>query len=571
MARKADEIVTTPLWQQYDRGLNFNRTRNLFTDTDRNFRFYNGDQWDGLKSGSIEPLSFNIIQPIVKYKVGIINANNWQPIYSNMNYTTPEFQVTANKVCDLFNKRAAKVWENDSMDSKVRRVSKQSCINSEGVIYVNYDDNKNDPVNEIVSKNNIFYGNENSSDIQSQPYIIISARKPVSEVKRLAEEVFKLSPEAIELIVGDNQTQEQAGDSAKEEVNDMCLLITKMYKLNGTVWVDQATKTVELQKGYNSKLSLYPVEHMIWEEVEGSSRGEGDVKYIIPNQIELNKTIMRRAIAVKEGAYPKKVANVNKILNPGDIDKVGATIKVNDLSVDDVRKILGFIQPSAMSGDSEKLQNELINTTRELKGAGDIATGNVNPEQASGKSILAVSQVNQMPLTEQTVELKRMIEGLSRIWIDMWKVYNPDGITLLEEKTVQEQGPDDQLIQRVVEVPVKIDPTTLEKMKFNVKIDVTPKTPYDRFAKEMSLENLLKAKEITFEEYVKLLEFDSVMPKQQLEEVLEDRKKNQSKINEMQLQAELMHDKINQKLAQHDDINAMQQQGEQMMQQGPTQ
>ena len=54
------------------------------------------------------------------------------------------------------------------MDLKVRKVSKHAAINSEGLIYVNFVDGQ--PVNEIISKNDVCYGNENSEDIQTTIY-----------------------------------------------------------------------------------------------------------------------------------------------------------------------------------------------------------------------------------------------------------------------------------------------------------------------------------------------------------------------------------------------------------------
>ena len=70
------------------------------------------------------------------------------------------------------------------MDLKLRIVVKDSAINDEGIIYVNYENEQ--PKNEVINKNDIYYGNENNSDIQSQPYILIKQRKPVSEVRTYA-------------------------------------------------------------------------------------------------------------------------------------------------------------------------------------------------------------------------------------------------------------------------------------------------------------------------------------------------------------------------------------------------
>lgn len=254
---------------------------------------------------------------------------------------------------------------------------------------------------------------------------------------------------------------------------------------------------------------------MVWEEKEGYARGEGEVRYLIPNQLEINKTIMRRLISAKNTAYPQKIADVSKIQNPNAIDKVGSTIKVNGQSVDDVRKIIGTIAPSQMSTDVEKVMNELISTTRELAGAGDIATGDINPETASGKAILAVQQASQMPVTEQTLSLKTLLEDCSRIWLDMWKNYATNGLTIDYEQV-------DEITGETTTSPVKVPATVLEQLQANVKVDITPKSPYDKYAQELSLENMLKAGYFSqerlseLEVYVELLDDDSSMPKQKI-------------------------------------------------------
>ena len=60
-------------------------------------------------------------------------------------------------------------------------------INDEAVIYVNYDEDTQNPINEVLSKNDVQYGNENSPDIQTQPYIIIKQRLPLINVEEMAK------------------------------------------------------------------------------------------------------------------------------------------------------------------------------------------------------------------------------------------------------------------------------------------------------------------------------------------------------------------------------------------------
>ena len=305
---------------------------------------------------------------------------------------------------------------------------------------------------------------------------------------------------------------------------------------------------------------------MIWEEKEGSARGEGEVRYLIFNQLEINKTIMRRLISAKTTAYPQKIVDISKISNPNAVDKVGGTIKVNGQSVEDVKKIYGVIQPAQMSADVEKVMNELIQTTRELAGAGDAATGDVNPESASGKAILAVQQASQMPITEQTMALKQTIEDLARIWLDMIKTYAKDGLVIEYETT-------DYLTGEKESTPVKVPKTVLDALQATVKVDITPKSPYDKFAQELSLENMLKAGYFSpqrlseLEVYVELLDDDSSMPKEKIQEAIKKMKEIQENISQINAQAQQMQMEAEQFLGSQGDIAAMGQMGTDMINQ----
>lgn len=552
-----EDIKSTDLWNLYEQGRNYCRLINMYSDTDKNYRFYNGDQWEGLKVKGIEPVQLNFIKAIIKYKVGTINSNLWAANFSSENFENSDFRKVAENTCEMLNKKAGKVWEKDGLDLKVRQVTKDAAINDEGIMYITYDKETQTPVNEIISKNDIYFGNENDSDIQRQPYIIIKRRLPVIEVQKLAE-AENISGEKLDYIVGDDDYFEEAGDAAKYEKDSMCTVLTKLYKEDGIVHYEVATRYVELKKDTSSGLKLYPLAHMLWEEKQGSARGEGEVRHLIPNQIEVNKTIMRRLITVKQTAYPQKVVNTDKVMNPDAVDQVGGTIKTKGgMSVDDVSKIFTHIQPAQMSTDVEKVQNDLISVTRELAGAGDIATGEVNPESASGKAILAVQQASQQPLVEQLSSLKAFIEDMVRVWLDMFIVYSDEGLTL--EETVTDEMTGEERIQLVT-----VPQTVLEELQATVKIDITPKGAFDKFAQETSLENLLKAGYFSVERlnelkiYVKLLDDDSVMPKAKLEEAIKLIEEEQRKIAEINAQAQMMQQRANQFLNAEPDVQAEQ-------------
>ena len=516
----------------------------IYTDTDRNYRFYNGNQWEGAKLGDVEPVQKNFIKPIVKYKCSVIHDNLYAVHYSSQNYENRAFRKQAERYCELLNGYASKLWEKDKMDFKGRRITKDAAINDEGIIYVNFDRENMTPVHEIVKKNDVYYGNENDDDIQNQPYILIRKRMPVSNAVELALSEG-MSQEKTDLIIGDNDTFEESGEAAKLEVDDMVTIVYKMYKQNGTVHFSIATRWVDIAEDVDTGLSLYPIAHFVWEEKEGSARGEGEVRYLIPNQIEVNRTEVRRVLTVKYQAYPQKVVDVTKVSNPSALNTVGGLIKTNGQPVDDVHKIVGTIPPAQMSPDVKQLQEDLIQVTRDLAGAGDTATGQVNPESASGRAILAVQQASQAPMTEQKESYKNFIEDIAKIDLEYLVVYSENGVDM--EETVVDPMSGEEVTQ-IVNVPQ----TALQELKASVKIDVTPKGVYDKFAQEQTIENLLlngmfSAQRVSeFKAYVDALDDDSVAPKMKLEEIVNNILEEQKRIAMIDAQAQMMKQRAQQ-------------------------
>lgn len=533
-----ETLKETDIWQLYSEAQSYARLIGMYSDTDRNFRMYNGNQWEGVKVKDVELVQLNFIKPIVKFKVGTINQNLWAINFSAENFENPEFMPTAVKVCELLNKKAAKIWERNNMDYYMRVLSKIAAINDEAVAYFYYDKKENMPILEVLAKNDIYYGNENDDNIEKQPYIIIKQRMPVINARDLAAK-YQVPSDQINLIVGDMETSEESGESAKYEKDDMVTVLTKLYKKDGKLYYSKATRFVELKKETNTLLELYPVAHLPWEPKEGSARGEGEVRNLIPNQLEVNKTLMRRALVTKNTAYPQKAVNVENLQNPDAINKVGGILKFKGKEVSDISKVFSISNPAQMSTDVKQLQQDLIDITRALAGASESATGEVKPDEASGKAILAVQQASQLPLVEQIGTLKNFVESIARIWLNMTITYNQNGMKLEETVTDPTTG---QEITQLVDIPASV----MQELKASVKVDVTPTSAYDRFAQEVSLENLLKGGWFSpqligqLKMYVKALPDNSTMPKQKILEMIKEQEKEQQRIAEINAQSQMM-------------------------------
>lgn len=544
LMKDIDEKITS-VWRDFEKGRMYNRMKKVYTDTEKNYDFYYGNQTKYLNIGKETPIVINIIKSIVKYKLGVINSNAYAIVYNPNFYNAEEEGKLLEELCKVLSRHSNKVWELQQVSSKIKEAVKDACINDEGILHNYFDTNKQEVCTEVIDKNNIYYGNENSSDIQSQPYIIISYRKPISQVREEATQLG-IDKDKIELIVEDGETLEQAGyKTITDEVNPMCLVLLKYYKIKGEIYYTRATKSVELETREPTGMTLYPVAHIVWEEVKGSARGVGAVRNTISNQIEINKIATRRALAVKLAAFPKLVVNEDMVSNANALEKTGSTIKLKGgATIQDVLKQVGYLNATSMSPDAKNLQDDLQNNTKDLEGAGDVATGKVDPTQTSGKAILAVQQATQQPLNEQVETYKTFIEDLARIWYDMWKAYKVDGMRVMYEVE------DDEGNTR--EVPGVFSYELLKKLDANIKVDITPQSPYDRLAQEQSIENLMMSQKITFEEYVEALPEYSIMPKFALQNILKKRQTKQKKIDEMEMQAQHMQAQFQQAMQQQD-------------------
>lgn len=597
-----ENINTTNEWRLYAKGRDFLSKKNIYNDTDKAYRFYNGDQWKGIKNGVIQPITYNIIKPIVKYKTGVINGNGYSIIFSPNNFDDERFQIEMTDLCEQINEYISILWGKKKINAVTRNILKDACIIGEGVIYINYDIKDDEIEPELIDKNNILYENENNSNINEQEYILICARKSLQAVRREARFNMELGlndldEEAIANIISDSDTKEQPGDESKEELHNMVTVVTKFYKNEDTdtIWIKKSTREAVIENERDLGLKKYPIAHFVWEELKGSARGMGEVLNLIPNQIEINKTATRRALAVMTSAYPKLVVDRKKISNPDSITKVGNAIFTDDATVDDVRNVAGYLTPANISSDSQIFQDELINKTQELAGAGDSVTGQINPERASGQAILAVQQASEQSLTEQVIRFKDFLEDIASIIFEMWKVYTDENgkkiivkesLNKLKNKpennipimqntnpySTKEEQDLEELNSKILENKIGygqtlsnieedtkdiedkdvyisrvIDKEMIEKLEVNIKIDVSPNTPFDKYAREQSLENLMTNGIITFEEYAKYLPSDSSMPKEVLTNILKDRQENEAKINEIEQMA-------NEKKAEIDNI-----------------
>lgn len=534
MIKKQEEQLTH-IWKQYQRGKEYLENKELYTIADINHKFYIGEQWDENAKKLKQPLPvMNIIKPICDYKIGVVAQNNMIINYSSENFSNQEmekdeigisFKEIADKTMELLNKYARKAWENNNMEAEMWNIVKEACIGGTSIAYFYYKDNKE--VMEIVDNNNIYFSDENDKDIQSQDYILITFRRPVEQIKQEAKK-NGLDTAIIQQIKADKDIDEQIGNKIEVETEDgKALCILKLYKKNGTVHMMKSTKNVIYVEETNLNLTYYPLAKLCWIDEKGSSRGRGEPQSLINNQKEINKTLARRLLAVTMTAYPKLAYLKNAISNPNSLDKVGVAIGIEGNSVQNISSVIDYLRPVQISPDAKQINDELQTNTKELAGAGDVALGTVNPEAVSGRAIIAVRDASTIPLNSQVSKYHKFVEDIARIWFDLWQNAVTEEKQVIIEQKNEETGKIDTIAQSI---PKEL----LQRLKVNIRIDISNANPYSKYAQEQTIENLFNARAISFEEYVELLDNDSVTPKSKLEEIIRKRREKEEQIAQIE-------------------------------------
>lgn len=490
--------MQNPTWVKYEKCDQYLKEISLVDRTRENWDFFLDNQWmvgynTKLNAGNINLPFDNIIKPIIKFQTSTITQNAFVPTFN-----TDDTSERAAIVTGTLNAMFMHDYEISHQKTRIWQVVKGGLIAGESYQYSGTGDPKD---NQIISNTNLMLGDEGNPNLQEQPYILIRERLLVSYIKKMGKE-NGIPEEDLNKITGDADKSFQLTDTAISDIEDKCTSVLKFErKEDGYIYFSRATKDCEWQPEAamvtkkNGKVisyaKYYPIVKFAPEDIPDIARGKSFARPMIPNQIAINKLLVRRDEATKIAAFPRIIYDSNKIMNESDLDKAGAKIGV-DGQVQSVKEAIDYLEPMSQSPDAAKLQEDLINRTREVNGSVDAITGATDPTRVSGSAVIAMREQSALPLNEPVDKLKQFVEDYTNVWYEQKVLYNPEGIKF--------NG-------------VKISIEELEKMKIAIKIDVSQDTPWTKNAEQGFLDNLFSTKDITIEEYVDLSPDNGVVPK----------------------------------------------------------
>lgn len=246
MARAKDNNITKA-WYYYELGREYNNrlVPNQYRTVDTNWEFYSGNQWLHIpETPAMSRLSrpvFNIIKRVTSLFVAQINASattvSFEPLsyYDGTNMNDPDTNAAVYATEEVRN-----LYEKFKMDYRTREalfdgaVTGDYCAhfywNPDAMPYGGAFSNTRGEIEmELVDGINVMFGNPNTDDVESQPYILIIGRDTVENLKWEANQYRKnkkglgksgtaSDKDTVESITGDAEWQWQSGVGGETEI-----------------------------------------------------------------------------------------------------------------------------------------------------------------------------------------------------------------------------------------------------------------------------------------------------------------------------------------------------------------
>ena len=494
------------IWNRYDKSKTYMNKKNVLSKTEKNWLMYIGRQWEAVNDheGMEDLPSMNFIKPTVKYKVSSIAATKVTALFSDLNGANSDIIGRLNKLFDIS-------WDKSKMPKMGKAALRHAAVQGDSYLFWGEGgDTRKTP--QIIHNTQMRLADENTNNIQEQPWLIIEERLDAEVVRERARRLG-VSKSDIEQIQPDG-TDDNALVNRQEVRNKVTsLLYMEKDKKTGVVSVGRCTKAVMYEKLhpvqqtkrgelFGNGLTMYPIVPMIWEEIPNDARGMSEVEQLIPNQLELNKMLARRAISSKLTAFPRLAYDDTAIANPEALDKVGAAIKMNGGNAQAITSMIAYLAPQSMSPDAQQLCDELLNQSRTLAGASDAQLGNIDLSRVSGTAAQTVRDQQQLPLNEQQEMYQDFIENVALLWFELWKVYYPSGVEM--------DG-------------IFVSPEEIANIVPNVRVDIAEDTALSKMAAQQELTNLFNNGKLTFAEYVEAYPEHSTISKEVLERIVANR------------------------------------------------
>ncbi|MGG4267427.1 hypothetical protein [Peribacillus simplex] len=549
------ELAST-VQNQYKDGLAYKKQQGYLDNWAEYERMRAGDQWPRAtnRTKDLPRPVFNVIDQIQGHKVSSVMNENIKMIYTatESEEGEPEFDAA-----DTFTRFADATWERIKQDD-LNEEALDSASNVGTCIWHYYWDahksggNKlkyqGEMCGEIIDPVNFFPGNPQQRLVQKQPYIIITHRDEVSNVREVAKG-NGVSEELIALTNPDSDTQDQAYDKAKDEItgSKKITVLTKYYKKDGIIFFTKVAGNVVIQPETSTLKKLYPLEVMQWKRRKMSIFGIGDTEGLIPNQKSINFLIAMQILSVQNTAWPR-------MLTKKEFIRQTPTNTPGEILVDSGPPgtwNAQYMQPGTMSPQAQTLVDNIMTYTKEVSGANESAMGEQIGSDLNASAIMMLQKAAGIPIESVKRRFYQSMENIGRIWEEFWKVYyNTNRAVTLKDDNEESYTE-------------TFNGAEHKDTEMALKIDIGPSSSYSETLMMSSLDKLFDMQQISLEQYLKYSPRNVIPFKDRLLKEVQEQTEQQQMMEQEQTQ---MQEQQGLEMEQQQTDELQRQQDEQMKQ-----
>ena len=514
------------VWQEYQAGLDYQRTMGFAAKWPEFERFKAGNQWPAAtgRTKNLPRPVFNMIEMFIRTKRSSILNQNINMIYTPAEVTTNDQKGSklALKGAQDFTDFAQFVYNDLNQDELNEDFIDDAATFGCGIFHYFWDNEVNGGVlskykgalrGEIIDPSNFFVANPQQRDVQKQMYVIISSRQDLETVKLMASQ-NKLTRPQLDAITADAVSDSEF-DAGKTEMGRIpkVTVLTKYFKENGIVYFEKAVKsgvivpkTCLTPENSRFKINLYPLASMCWQKNKKSFFGSGEVEGIIPNQKAINYNIAMMLLSIQQAAWPKVLAKIGALNQ--QITNTPGEMLVDYCQTGDGIK---FLQPPVFPGMAINIADKVFDYTRLVSGVSEVSTGEMIGTNMAASAIIALQNQARRPIENVQKRFYRTLRNVGRIWEQFFKSY------YCLPRNILARNPDGSVNNRPFVGSEYAD------VEFLLNVSVGPGSSYSEALSVAALDKLFDNGHITFMEYLELMP-QSVMPfKEQLLKAIEKR------------------------------------------------
>ena len=503
MPRKMKIPTNEEIQKKFEKAYSFNQQIGLYDQVMVNENFFIGNQWEGVEANGLPTPTFNMFKRILNFQVSNITSD--KPVIRALAMPSTSSMPMRNleKIAEIVSQQFSFISQRNRLPGMLREFLRNAGVTGDGCIHCYFDptiengqDVKGEIVCEVIDNLRVMFGNPNCRDVQKQPYIIISRRELVEDVRWRAENMKEAGLCNIDDVDSIKPDSEKFQNKYDAYTDDKVTVLTYYFRNRETktIWCMESTESGLIREAYDTEYTLYPLVWLNWDYIRDCYHGQAMITGLIPNQKFLNKMVAIVGISLLTTSFPKIIYDRTKVRNWDG--RVGTAVGVQG-TVEGVAKIL---DGASISPQIAQFLDFVFDKTHSLLGASDVAMGDSRPDNTS--AIIALQRAANTPMEATKHNAEQCLMDLGRIWQDIMTVKY--GIRYVSV-SMDLDKPGEQPLGMDLEPQKFTEPfdfASLKNIQLTIEQEAGGSTYWSEIASMQTLDNLFMNKAITAEQYV---------------------------------------------------------------------